>query len=84
MQLNATRTTSTASALSPGTRFELELAGERYYATAARTFADARPGEIVLYEDSYRNVSIAINRGSAAEMFSAQPGQHVILHLEQP
>jgi hypothetical protein len=68
----------------PGTRFELELAGERYYATAARTYADARPGEIVLYEDSYRNIAIAINRGSAADMFAAQPGQHVLLHLEQP
>ena len=56
--------------LVPGTRFELQVAGERYYATAARTYADARPGEIVLYEDSYRNVAIAINRGSAAEMLS--------------
>jgi len=42
------------------------------------------PGEIVLYEDSYRNVAIAINRGSAAEMFVAQPGQRVRLHLEVP
>jgi S-adenosylmethionine hydrolase len=41
-------------------------------------------GEIVLYEDSYRNIAIAINRGSAADMFAAQPGQHVLLHLEQP
>ena len=84
MQLNMTRDDLDRVGLVPGTRFELELAGERYYATAARTYADARPGEIVLYEDSYRNIAIAINRGSAAEMFSAQPGQHVLLHLEQP
>ena len=75
---------SRADGIVPGTRFELEFAGERYYATAARTFADARPGEIVLYEDSYRNISIAINRGSAAEMFAVQPGQHILLHPEQP
>ena len=84
MQLNLTREDLDRVGIVPGTRFELEFAGERYYATAARTFADARPGEIVLYEDSYRNIAIAINRGSAAEMFAAQPGQHVLLHLERP
>jgi len=84
MQLNLTRDDLDRIGIVPGTRFELELGGERYYATAARTYADARPGEIVLYEDSYRNIAIAINRGSAAEMFSAQPGQHVLLHLDQP
>ncbi len=84
MQLNLTREDLERTGIVPGTRFELEFAGERYYATAARTFADARPGEIVLYEDSYRNLSIAINRGSAAEMFAVQPGQHVVLHPERP
>ena len=84
MQLKMTRDDLERVGVVPGTRFELELAGERYYATAARTYADARPGEIVLYEDSYRNIAIAINRGSAADMFAAQPGQHVLLHLEQP
>ena len=84
MQLNMTREDLDQVGIVPGTRFELEIAGERYYATAARTYADARPGEIVLYEDSYRNVAIAINRGSAAEMFLAQPGQGVRLHLEVP
>ena len=84
MQLNMTRDDLDRVGVMPGTRFELEFAGERYYATAARTYADARPGEIVLYEDSYRNIAIAINRGSAAEMFSAQPGQQVLLHLERP
>ena len=84
MQLNMTRDDLDRVGIVPGQRFELELAGERYYATAARTYADARPGEIVLYEDSYRNIAIAINRGSAADMFSAHSGQHVLLHLEQP
>ena len=65
MQLNMTRDDLDRVGVVPGTRFELELAGERYYATAARTYADARPGVIVLYEDSYRNIAIAINRGSA-------------------
>jgi S-adenosylmethionine hydrolase len=48
------------------------------------TFGDARPGEIVLYEDAYRNVAVAINRGNAAEMFAAHPGQTLALHLQRP
>jgi S-adenosylmethionine hydrolase len=84
MQLNMTRADLDGVGIVAGTRVEVELAGERYFAIAARTYADARPGEIVLYEDSYRNVALAINQGSAAEMFAAQPGQRVRLILEQP
>jgi S-adenosylmethionine hydrolase len=58
----------------PGTQVELELDGERYYAVTARTFADARPGDVIMYEFSYRNMSVAINRGSAAAMLHARPG----------
>jgi S-adenosylmethionine hydrolase len=43
----------------------------------ARTFTDARPGDVILYEDSYRNISIAISRGSAARMLHASPGQRL-------
>jgi S-adenosylmethionine hydrolase len=84
MQLNLTRDDLESVGVVPGTRLELDLGGDRYFATAARTFADARPGEIVLYEDSYRNIAIAINRGSAAEMFAAHAGQGVTLHLDAP
>ena len=59
----------------------LEHAGERYYAMAARTFADARAGDVILYEDSYRNMSVAISRGSAARMLHASPGQKIRITL---
>ena len=84
MQLNLKREHLERVNVVPGTRLELAVAGERYYATAARTFGDARPGEIVLYEDSYRNVAIAINRGSAAQMFSASTEQPVELRVLTP
>ena len=45
-----------------------------YFASVARTFADVRAGEILLYEDSYRNIALAINAGNAAEMFSTPLG----------
>src|SRR5262249_20376942 len=53
MQLNLTRKDLDVLAPEPGTRVELEIASERYYAITARTFADARDGEIILYEDAY-------------------------------
>ena len=53
------------------------IAGERYYAVMARTFADARPGDVILYEDSYGNMSVAISRGDAGRMLHASPGQRI-------
>jgi S-adenosyl-L-methionine hydrolase (adenosine-forming) len=73
--LNLTRDDVERIGVVSGTRVELEHAGERYYAVMARTFADARAGDVILYEDSYRNMSVAISRGSAARMLHASPGQ---------
>ncbi|MDQ3875324.1 MAG: SAM-dependent chlorinase/fluorinase [Actinomycetota bacterium] len=79
IQLNLTRSELHRTGIEPGTRVELEHQGERYYAVAARTYADARPGDIILYEDSYGNVAVAINRGDAAQMFAARPGHAVTI-----
>jgi S-adenosylmethionine hydrolase len=84
IQLNLTREDVEAVGIVPGTRLELELRRDRYYAVAARTFGDARPGDIILYEDAYRNISVAINRGSAADMFAVAPGEEVRIHLYSP
>jgi S-adenosylmethionine hydrolase len=81
MQLNLRREEMEKIGVVPGTRVELECRGERYYAIAARTFADARPGEIVLYEDSYRNIAVAISGGNAAEMLAAGAGDKVEVRL---
>jgi S-adenosylmethionine hydrolase len=83
-QLNLTREHLEQAQVLPGVRVELELALERYYAVAARTFADARPGELILYEDAYRNISIAISGGSAAELFGVGAGQEVRINLRAP
>ena len=58
---------------------EVEVGFERYYAVAARTFADVRPGDIVLYEDAYGSIALAINQGNAAEMFVVAVGQEIRL-----
>ena len=80
--LNLDRAHLEAAGVVPGTRVELQTGPERYYAVAARTFADARPGDIILYEDAYRNISIAINGGNAAEMFGIREGQDIRIHLD--
>jgi hypothetical protein len=49
-----------------GGQVELRVGVERYLAHFAQTFADVRRGDIVVYEDSYRTLAIAINRGDAA------------------
>jgi S-adenosylmethionine hydrolase len=75
--LNLTREDVESIGIVAGSRVEFELVGEHYYAVMARTFADARPGDVILYEDSYRNMSVAISRGSAARMLHASPGNRV-------
>jgi len=84
MQLNLRREHLEAADVLPGVTVELELALDRYYAVAARTFADARPGDIILYEDSYRNVAIAISGGSAAALFGVGAGQEIRINLRAP
>ena len=79
--LNVTREHVHEVGIVPGTQVELDLGGERVYAVAARTFADARPGDIMLFEDSYRNMSVAISNGNAAEMLHARAGQPVRINV---
>ena len=84
VQLNLTREHLQRAEVLPGTVLEVELSLDRYYAVAARTFADARKGDVILYEDSYRNIALAISGGNAAELFGAAPGQEVRIRLQVP
>jgi S-adenosylmethionine hydrolase len=84
VQLNLTREHLEQAQVRPGTTLEVELALDRYYAVAARTFADARRGDVILYEDAYRNIALAISGGNAAELFGAEPGQEVRIRLQVP
>ncbi len=56
-----------------GATVELELAGERYLAKYAQTFADVTAGELLVYEDAYRSLAVAINRGDAAATLGLRP-----------
>jgi S-adenosylmethionine hydrolase len=65
----------------PGTRVELTARGQHYFAVVARTFADAPRGELILYEDSYHNLAVAVSRGSAAALLGVEEGDALQIEL---
>jgi S-adenosylmethionine hydrolase len=81
MQLNIRREQLEQARIVPGRRVRLEVGGRPEEAVAARTFADAEPGELILYEDSYGNVALAVSRGSAAERLGARAGVTVTIEV---
>jgi S-adenosylmethionine hydrolase len=67
--------------LGAGTRVELISRGERFYAVSARTFADAPRGALILYEDSYGSLALAVSRGSAAQLLRLEEGGEIVVDL---
>ena len=65
--------------LTLGATIEVETGGERYLAKYAQTFADVTPGELIVYEDAYRTLAVAINRGDAASTLGIRPDAEVRL-----
>jgi S-adenosyl-L-methionine hydrolase (adenosine-forming) len=67
--------------LGAGTRVEVISRGERFYAVSARTFADASRGALILYEDSYGRLALAVSRGNAAQLLRIEEGSEIVLDL---
>ena len=67
--------------LAAGMRVELVSRGEHYYAVFARTFADAPRGSLILYEDAYGSLALAVSRGSAAQLLRVEEGAEIVLDL---
>jgi S-adenosylmethionine hydrolase len=62
-----------------GQSVDVEVAGQRAVATYAHTFADVEPGGLLVYEDAYRTLALAVNRGDAARALGLQPDGEVRL-----
>jgi hypothetical protein len=62
-----------------GEPVKVESTSARLSARFARTFADVAAGEGIVYEDSYRSLSLAVNRGSAADALRLAPDDEVVL-----
>jgi S-adenosylmethionine hydrolase len=67
--------------LAAGARIELSCGGDRFYAVFARTFGDAPRGSLILYEDSYGSLALAVSRGSAAQLLRLEEGGEIVLDL---
>lgn len=50
-----------------GQRVRVTAGGSEDSAVYVRTFADVSPGGLLIYEDAYRRLSVAVSHGSAAE-----------------
>jgi S-adenosylmethionine hydrolase len=46
----------------------------------ATTFADVAPGQLILYEDAYRTLALAVNRGSAKELLGVGRDDELRIH----
>jgi S-adenosyl-L-methionine hydrolase (adenosine-forming) len=66
--LDASHADLDGSGIRLGRPLELAVGERRFTAWYAVTFADVRPGELLVYEDAYRTLAIAVNRGSAAAL----------------
>jgi S-adenosylmethionine hydrolase len=80
--LNLTREHLEQASIVPGMRVELSAGRDHYYAVAARTFDDGKPGDLILFEDSSRNVAVAVSRGSAAAVLGVDEGSEILLQVE--
>jgi len=81
VQLNVAGAHLAETGAEPGRRVRLELPHGTRAAVVARTFADVPTGDVVLYEDSYGNVAIAVSRGSAAAALGLGAGDPVSIDL---
>lgn len=62
-----------------GRPLTVEARGARHRAVFASTFAEVGPGGLILYEDSWRSLALALNRGNAAEALQLGLGERVTL-----
>jgi S-adenosyl-L-methionine hydrolase (adenosine-forming) len=79
---NARREHVAALGVENGAQLEIRLALDRYYVQLADTFADAQAGELILYEDSYGLMTLAISRGDAAGLTGVRAGDEIRIAVE--
>ncbi|HZA40473.1 MAG TPA: SAM-dependent chlorinase/fluorinase [Actinomycetota bacterium] len=79
LQLNVFRPQLEQIGLDGGMRIEMRLEGHRLAVEFCGAFADVKAGDYVLVEDSYRYLSLAVNKGDARARLRAQAGSTVIV-----
>ncbi len=77
--LNLGHTQLHSTFLRLGERVEVAAGTSRITVPFGRTFADVGPGQGIVYEDSSRNLALAVNRESAAELLGVGPDDEIVL-----
>jgi S-adenosyl-L-methionine hydrolase (adenosine-forming) len=77
LSLNLAREHLDALSIEASGWVELQFALDAYYAQVAETYTDTKRGQLILYEDSYGAIAIAIREGNAARLTAAGPGDKV-------
>jgi S-adenosylmethionine hydrolase len=65
------------SGLRIGQGVTLAARGRSETARFVRTFAEAAPGELILYEDAYRRLAVAVSHGDSGERLGLAPGDEL-------
>jgi hypothetical protein len=81
LALNVSHEHLDALSLAPGDWIEVQFALDPFYAQVAETYADAKHGELIVYEDSYGAIAIAVRDGNAARLTGAAPGDRVRIRV---
>ncbi|MDQ4145602.1 MAG: SAM-dependent chlorinase/fluorinase [Actinomycetota bacterium] len=79
LQFNFDRSHLAEVGLAERARLEVRMEGHRIQVTLGSTFAEVDSGEFVLIEDSYGQVSLAVNKGDARARLRAGNGSTVIV-----
>ena len=77
VQLDVRHEDLAGSGLRLGHRVALLSGSGSAVAQFARTFADVRPGELLVYEDAYRTLAVAVSSGDAAASLGLAPGDEL-------
>jgi S-adenosyl-L-methionine hydrolase (adenosine-forming) len=67
-----------------GDPVDVNVGGQTYRLPFAETFGSVPAGSMVLHEDSFGSLAVAVNRGRAAERLDARPGDPVVVARVAP
>lgn len=67
IQLNASERDLEAAGLASARAVSIHIGAQSYTARQGKTFSDASRGDLLLYQDSYQALALAVNQGSAKD-----------------
>lgn len=77
VRLNVSRLELEAAGITEGDRVDVEVDSRHFSCPFGQTFVDVRRGELLLFEDSFGGIALAVNSGSAARLLGILTGQGV-------